>query len=131
MWSLLLVSWCKMDKIYLNKCRFYGYHGAFPEENVLGQIFQVDAVLSVNLTAASQSDQLEDTVHYGMVFDCIKDHVENERYQLIEKLAGVIVDDLFQQFPSVQAITLKITKDNPPINGHYESVGIELERVRP
>ncbi|MCC9716991.1 dihydroneopterin aldolase, partial [Streptococcus agalactiae] len=33
-------------------------------------------------------------------------------------------------FHPVQAITLKITKDNPPINGHYESVGIELERKR-
>ena len=119
-----------MDKIYLNKCRFYGYHGAFSEEQTLGQVFQVDAVLSLDLAKASQTDDLIDTVHYGEVFDCIKNHVENEQYQLIEKLAGVIVEDIFLQFHPVQAITLKITKDNPPTNGHYESVGIELERKR-
>ena len=28
-----------MDKIILNGCRFYGYHGAFAEEQTLGQIF--------------------------------------------------------------------------------------------
>ncbi|MDU8069349.1 MAG: dihydroneopterin aldolase, partial [Streptococcus salivarius] len=27
-----------MDKIILNGCRFYGYHGAFAEEQTLGQI---------------------------------------------------------------------------------------------
>lgn len=26
-----------MDKIILNGCRFYGYHGAFVEEQTLGQ----------------------------------------------------------------------------------------------
>ena len=26
-----------MDKIILNGCRFYGYHGAFTEEQTLGQ----------------------------------------------------------------------------------------------
>ena len=27
-----------MDKIILNGCRFYGYHGAFAEEQTLRQI---------------------------------------------------------------------------------------------
>lgn len=54
-----------MDKIILNGCRFYGYHGAFAEEQTLGQIFVVDLELEVDLTRASQSDNLADTVHYG------------------------------------------------------------------
>lgn len=66
-----------MDKIILKNCRFYGYHGAFAEENMLGQIFVVNAILSVDLSKASLSDELEDTVHYGMVFDCIKNQAEN------------------------------------------------------
>ena len=51
-----------MDKIILNGCRFYGYHGAFAEEQTLGQIFVVDLELAVDLTKASQSDNLDDTV---------------------------------------------------------------------
>ncbi|AGZ22945.1 dihydroneopterin aldolase [Streptococcus suis] len=120
-----------MDKISLNKCRFYGYHGAFKEEQVLGQIFTVDCDLFVDLTAASLTDNLEDTIHYGMVFETIKAVVEGKPYILIEKVAGVICQELFDQFPKVEKIRLAIYKENPPIAGHYDSVGIELERERP
>lgn len=120
-----------MDKIILNGCRFYGFHGAFKEEQVLGQIFVVDCQLSLDLQKVSVTDNLEDTVHYGMVFDCIKNQVENHKYALIERLAGAIMADLFEQFPPIQAIRLRITKENPPIAGHYKSVGVELERKRP
>ena len=54
-----------MDKIILNGCRFYGYHGAFAEEQTLGQIFVVDLELTVDLTKASQSDNLDDTVWFS------------------------------------------------------------------
>ena len=113
-----------MDKIILNGCRFYGYHGAFAEEQTLGQIFVVDLELAVDLTKASQSDNLDDTVHYGLVFEAV------QKYILIERLAGAICEDLFAQFPPIQSIKVRITKENPPINGHYKSVGIELERSR-
>ena len=105
-----------MDKIILNGCRFYGYHGAFVEEQTLGQIFVVDLELAVDLTRASQSDNLADTVHYGLVFEAVQRQVEEE--------------DLFDQFVPIQSIKIRITKENPPINGHYRSVGIELERSR-
>ena len=119
-----------MDKIILNGCRFYGYHGAFAKEQTLGQIFVVDLELAVDLTKASQSDNLDDTVHYGLVFEAVQKQVEDKKYILIERLAGAICEDLFAQFPPIQSIKVRITKENPPINGHYKSVGIELERSR-
>lgn len=119
-----------MDKILLKGCRFYGYHGALPEENRLGQIFVVDAQLSLDLTKTSLSDDLADTVHYGLVFEAIQRQVENQSYQLLERLAGAICQDIFDQFAPVQAIKLRICKENPPIAGHYDSVGVELERSR-
>ena len=85
-----------MDKIILNGCRFYGYHGAFAEEQTLGQIFVVDLELAVDLTKASQSDNLEDTVHYGLVFEAVQKQVEDKKYILIERLAGVICEDFHQ-----------------------------------
>ncbi|MGT2785252.1 dihydroneopterin aldolase [Streptococcus merionis] len=119
-----------MDKIFLTDCRFYGYHGAFAEEQTLGQIFVVDCELSLDLTRVSQSDALADTVHYGHVFDTIKAQVENNKYQLIERLAGAIIEDLLAQYPTVQAIKITIKKENPPIAGHYAHVGVTLERQR-
>ena len=37
-----------MDKITLKTC-FYGYHGALPEENQLGQRFNLDIELYLDL----------------------------------------------------------------------------------
>lgn len=119
-----------MDKIVLEGCRFYGYHGAFKEEQILGQIFLVDLELSVDLQAASLSGQLTDTVHYGMVFDSVRQLVEGEKFILIERLAGVICEQLFNEFPPIEAIKVAIKKENPPIAGHYKAVGVELERQR-
>ena len=56
--------------------------------------------------------------------------MEEEKYILIERLDGAICEDLFDQFVPIQSIKIRITKENPPINGHYRSVGIELERSR-
>lgn len=120
-----------MDNIILKGCRFYGYHGAFAEEQTLGQVFVIDALLGLDLTAASQSDDLLDTVHYGQVFEAIKAQVEKAKYQLIERLAGAIIDDLFAKFPTVEKISITIKKENPPIAGHYAHVGVSLERRRP
>ncbi|MFC3928014.1 dihydroneopterin aldolase [Streptococcus caprae] len=120
-----------MDKIILEGCRFYGYHGAFSEEKTLGQIFVVDCELTVDLLAASVTDALADTVHYGHVFETIRKQAEQAKYDLIERLAGAIIEDIFAEFPPVQAIRLKVTKENPPIAGHYKAVGIELYRERP
>lgn len=120
-----------MDKISLNQCRFYGYHGAFKEEQVLGQVFTVDCDLYLDLTTATATDLLEDTVHYGLVFDCIRKIVEGEPYRLLERLAGQIFQEIFEAFPRVEKMRLAIYKENPPIAGHYASVGIELERERP
>lgn len=119
-----------MDKIFLTDCRFYGYHGAFAEEQTLGQIFVVDCELTVDLQAASQSDDLSDTVHYGQVFELIKQEVETAKYQLIERLAGSLIQLIFDQFASIKGIKLTIKKENPPIAGHYAHVGVSLERSR-
>lgn len=119
-----------MDKIILEGCRFYGYHGAFQEEQRLGQIFLVDLELSVDLTEASLSDDLAATVHYGLVFEAVRKLVEEKTFTLIERLAGAICQTLFEEFSAIQTINISIKKENPPIAGHYKSMGIQLERHR-
>lgn len=38
-----------MDKIYVNRMEFYGYHGVFQEETRLGQRFAVDLTVEADL----------------------------------------------------------------------------------
>lgn len=65
-----------------------------------------------------------------MVFDSVRQLVEGGKFILIERLAGAICEQLFNEFPPIEAIKVAIKKENPPIAGHYKAVGIELERQR-
>lgn len=118
-----------MDKIILKQMSFYAYHGAFPEENKLGQRFMVDLELRLNLRRAGQTDQLEYSIDYGRVFQAVQHIVENEQFCLIETLAEKIADTLLTEF-SVPEVLVRVTKPDPPIRGHYESVGVEMVRSK-
>ena len=53
-----------MDRIRIDGLRELGVHGVLPEEQTRPQPFEIDVELHVDLTAASESDQLDDTVDY-------------------------------------------------------------------
>lgn len=56
------------DKLILKGLKFYGYHGAIPEEKTLGQMFLVDIDAWVSLKKAGVSDNLADTISYVDIF---------------------------------------------------------------
>jgi dihydroneopterin aldolase len=119
-----------MDKIYIDNMKFYGYHGVYPEENKLGQRFNVDLVLECDLTGASKTDDIESTVHYGKAYELTKEIVEGQPKKLVETVAEDIAQALLQTFEIIQACTVKVIKPDPPIPGHYDSVAIEIKRTR-
>ncbi|WP_100011869.1 dihydroneopterin aldolase [Lentibacillus sediminis] len=119
-----------MDKIMLNGMKFYGFHGLLPEENKLGQRFQVDTELFLDLTKPGQSDQMDDSIHYGQAYDLVKEIVEGEAKQLLESVADTIAARLLEEFSLLAACTVRVTKPDPPIAGHYDSVAVEIYRER-
>lgn len=120
----------KIDKIYLNQLSFYGYHGLFKAETELGQRFLVDLVLYTSLEAAGQSDQMEDSIDYGAVYDKVKTVVEGQPKKLVEAVAAKIAEELLGTFEKLNALTVKVIKPDPPIPGHYESVAVEIYREK-
>ncbi|OLS34124.1 dihydroneopterin aldolase [Bacillus sp. MRMR6] len=119
-----------MDKIYVNNMQFYGYHGVFPEENRLGQRFNVDLSISLDLKKAGNSDELEHSVNYGELFNVCKGIVEGKPYKLVEAVAENIATTVLRQFSLVTDVTVKVIKPDPPIPGHYQSVAVEITRSR-
>jgi 7,8-dihydroneopterin aldolase/epimerase/oxygenase len=118
-----------MDKIFLNRMCFYAYHGAYPEENRLGQHFYVDLEMTLNLQPAALADDLSLTVNYGQVYELIEQEMTQTKVKLLETLAERIAGRILREFP-VTEVRLRVTKPNPPIPGHYESVGVEIVRKR-
>ncbi|HJV47559.1 MAG TPA: dihydroneopterin aldolase [Bacillota bacterium] len=119
-----------MDKIYFNRMEFYGYHGVFSEENKLGQRFIIDLELFLDLNQAGQSDNLNHTINYAEVYSLCKEIVENEKYQLVEKIAQRIAQKSLDEFPMLEELMVRVIKPNPPIPGHYDSVAVEIRRGR-
>jgi len=119
-----------MDNITLRQMQFYGYHGLFPEENKLGQRFIVDVQLFLSLEKAGKSDQMNDSIDYGKVYEVVQAIVEGEAMHLIEAVAEKIAGQLLGEFALLQALQVKVIKPDPPIQGHYESVSVEIYRER-
>lgn len=109
---------------------FYGYHGAIPEENRLGQRFYIDAVLYLPLEEAGKKDELPLTVHYGEVYETIEKIVKNTSFKLIEAVAEKIAYTLFKEFSLIQEIKLQIRKPSAPIAGILDYVAVEIRRRR-
>jgi dihydroneopterin aldolase len=119
-----------MDKILFNKMEFWGYHGAFKEENKLGQRFFVDLELYLDLSKAGHSDNLQDTVNYADVYNTTRQVVEQERYELVEAVAERLAAKILAEYSLVDEILVRVTKPDPPIPGHYQSVAVEITRGR-
>ncbi|MCM2677713.1 dihydroneopterin aldolase [Alkalicoccobacillus plakortidis] len=119
-----------MDKIRLNRMKFYGYHGVFEAEQKLGQRFQVDLTLEVNLAEAAATDDLTKSIDYGDVFSRVQKIVEGEPKKLLEAVAESITSELLLAYPILEQCTVVLLKPDPPIPGHYDSVSVEITRSR-
>ncbi len=119
-----------MDKIIMKNLAFFGYHGVLKEENVLGQKFFVDVDLYADLKKAGISDEVTDTIHYGEVYNIVKDIVENRRFKLLEALAENLASIVLDKFPLVNEIGVQIRKPEAPVNGIYDYFGVEIRRKR-
>lgn len=117
------------DRIILRGAQFHGKHGVSPEERVVGGRIIVDVVIEYDLTRAGLSDHIDDTISYSSVFKKVRHLVEDTQSELLESLARKIVDALFEEFP-MDAVTVYVRKQPPPIRGIVESAGVEIHRTR-
>jgi dihydroneopterin aldolase len=118
-----------IDTIHLSGIRAYGYTGALPEENILGQWFEAEITLYLDLVAACQSDNLADTCDYRGVIDGAMRIIREERFKLIERLAGAIAAATLTADQRLQQITVKVTKLAPPIADFSGQISVEITRV--
>lgn len=115
--------------ILLKEIRCYAYHGVAPQENLIGNEYLIDLKLKVNISKAAQTDEVADTVNYAEVHHVIKTEMAVPS-KLLEHVGGRIIEKLFEQFPAIEEIELRLSKRNPPMGADIESAGIELHCSR-
>ncbi|NJN21785.1 MAG: dihydroneopterin aldolase [Leptolyngbya sp. RL_3_1] len=119
-----------MDALHITDIRAYGYTGALPEENVLGQWFRVDLVLWMDLAPAGASDQLADTHNYATATLAIQELIRTTPFRLIEALASEIAKTVLRLDDRLTQVQVKLTKLTPPIPDFTGQVTVEIKRDR-
>ena len=117
-----------MDRLLLEGMVFFGRHGHKEAERELGQHFRVDVELVTDVSEAGHSDDLEHTENYPDAYRAAREIVEGEPCNLLETVAERVAERMLR-FDRVDATTVRIRK-RPPVEGEFESFGVEVIRVR-
>ena len=117
------------DRIALRGLRAHGHHGVFDSERREGQVFVVDAVLRLDTTPAAASDDVDDTVHYGLLADRLVAIVTGEPVDLIETLAERLAAECLKE-RLVDEVELTVHKPNAPIDHAFTDASVTVTRGR-
>ena len=117
------------NTVILSNLRFYAFHGVLSQEKKVGHHFLLSMKIECDFSQAILRDNVNDTVDYGSVCDIINKEM-TIRSKLMEHLAGRILYAVFNNFPTVNAISITIIKENPPVNSDCDGCGINISVTR-
>ncbi len=118
------------DRIVLHAMEFEGRHGVGDEERADPQHIELDVELTLDLRDAGRTDDLEQTVDYGDVFERCRAIVEERSFHLLEGIAEAVAVDLLSSFPRLESVLVRVRKLGVPIDGVLDYAGVEIERSR-
>ncbi|TMB50786.1 MAG: dihydroneopterin aldolase [Chloroflexi bacterium] len=117
------------DRISVRGMLFLARHGVTLDERLEPQPFEVDVELHKDLSGASASDELADTIDYSALFSMVGTIVEGQSFRLIESLAGTIADAVLAGTEAT-AVEVRVRKPRAPLPGPFETVEVAIYRVR-
>jgi dihydroneopterin aldolase len=124
----LVASATPADRIELRGLRITGTHGVLPEERDRAQPFEIDIDIEMDLSAAAVSDELHHTADYGVVIDAVATVVQGQHCDLMEHLAGRLLEAVRVHAPGASAVSVSIRKLRPPVPFDLASAGVTIRR---
>ena len=116
--------------LFIDNLEVFANHGLFEEENRLGQKFIFDIECEFNYKKAMFSDEMTDSISYADIAEVVVKTATTNTFNLLERLAGEILKNIFTEFSQIENIKLKINKPGAPIKYHFEKCGVEVEVSR-
>jgi len=118
-----------MDRILIEDLRVLTIIGALPHEREIAQPLRIDLSIGVDLHNAGRSDELNDTVHYGLVCERIVEMARDSKDILLERLAAKVADVVLE-FDLVELVDVTVTKLRPPVPEAVGTTSVCLTRTR-
>ena len=116
--------------LFIDNLEVFANHGLFEEENKLGQKFIFDIECELNYKKAMFSDEMTDSTSYADIVEVVVKTSTTNTFNLLERLAGEILKNIFTEFSQIENINLKINKPGAPIKYHFEKCGVEVKLSR-
>lgn len=118
----------RLDFIKIKNLEIFAKHGVMPEENALGQKFVISIELECDVRKAGQTDDLNYSVNYAEVASFVTKKATRNTFQLIEKLAEYLAQEILLQYDAVRAVTLEVKKPWAPVHLPLETVSVTVKR---
>ena len=116
-----------MGFIEIEGMEFYAYHGHYEEEQIVGNRFLIDLKIETDCSKAAETDNIEDAVNYQTAYKIIKAEMK-KKSNLLENIAGRILNTLYEKLENVKSLTVKVSKMNPPMGGKIKKVSITMTK---
>lgn len=116
-----------MDQILIKDLLARGVIGVSERERAQPQDILINLVIFTDITKASETDDVEDSVNYRTIAKKVFAFVENAKRHTVEALA-VDIAGLCLDETGVQGVRVRVEK--PGAVRFSRSVGVEIERFR-
>jgi dihydroneopterin aldolase len=114
-----------MDIVFIEDLRIQTVIGVFDWEREITQTVSLNLEMGFDISKASATDSIADTLDYKAVSKRLISLVESSDYQLVEALADKCAQVVLEEFP-VQWLRLKLSK--PGAVRGSSAVGVIIER---
>lgn len=112
--------------IELKDLEFYSFHGLHEEEKRIGGQFRVNLKVGFSSQISRIAD-VDQTINYVSLFKILKKEMAEPR-ELLETLAGAVIDQVQEKFATLNSAEIRIEKLNPPIEFIQGNVSVTLIR---
>ena len=115
-------------KIFINDMRFHARHGVLPQERLTGGEFIVAVEAACQLDKAAMTDNVDDTISYADIYNKVREEMRQPS-QLLENVCWRIGERLLKDLPAIQELTVRVTKENPPMEADCKGAGVQLHWI--
>ena len=109
--------------------RFYAYHCMMEHERRVGCEYSVSLAVEADMTEAARTDDVADTVNYAELYALVE-HEMAIPSKLLEHVAARIGQRSIETFDRITALTVKVTKLNPPMGADCKGAAVEIKLTR-
>lgn len=104
-----------------------GLCGVLAHEQELPQPLELDIDVVTDLSDASRTDALADTVDYAALLSTAERTVASGSFALLEHLAGRVAEALLDH-ERVEEVTVCVRKLRPPVPQQLDTCGVRITR---